>query len=180
MPLLSLARALKKTSKGCRVVFIGLKGETLAGDLKDRYRVFDEVFSVPSGKFRRYHGESLLSHLVDFRTLLLNARDFFRVLAGIGYARKILKRTKPDVVLSKGGFVAVPVGLAAATLRIPVVTHDSDTVPGLANRIVGRFAKAYATGMPEKYYQYPVQRTHYVGIPIDERIKPVTKELQTR
>lgn len=178
MPLLSLAHALRKSSKDCRIVYIGLKGEGLANDLKARFSVFDEVYSVPAGKFRRYHGESLLSQMADLKTLAFNVRDFFRLLAGIGYARRLLKRLKPDVVFSKGGFVAVPVGLAASTLKIPIVTHDSDTVPGLANRIVGRFARLHTTGMQGGSYSYPKETVHYVGIPIDERIKPVTKQAQ--
>lgn len=178
MPLLSLAHALKKASPDCRVVYIGQKGESLAGHLQARFDVFDEVYYIPAGKFRRYHGESLLAHLVDLRTLGLNARDSARVLAGIGYAWRYLKSIKPDVVFSKGGFVAVPVGIAASSLRIPIVTHDSDTVPGLANRIVGRFARIHATGMPPEHYDYPKESIHYVGIPVDERIKPVTGNLQ--
>lgn len=179
MPLLSLARALKKASPDCRIVYIGLKNEPLANSLRARFRVFDSVYYVPAGKFRRYHGESLLAHLTDLRSLVLNVRDFFRALAGIGYARRYLKRIKPDAIFSKGSFVAFPVGIAAYTLKIPIVTHDSDTVPGLANRIVGRFAKAHATGMPITYYNYPKESTHYVGIPIDERIEPVSQKLQS-
>ncbi len=180
MPLLSLAHALKKASKDCRVVYIGLKNEALAETLKARFGIFDAVYYIPAGKFRRYHGESLLAHLIDLRTLALNGRDFFRVLAGIGYARKYLKQLKPDVVFSKGGFVAVPVGMAARLLKIPIVTHDSDAVPGLANRIVGRFAAVHATGMPASHYKNPKKSIHYVGIPLDERIKPVNQAMQTK
>lgn len=180
MPLLSLAHALRKASKDCRIIYIGRKGEGLADSLKSRFQVFDSVYYVPAGKFRRYHGETLLAHIADFRTVGLNVRDFFRALAGIGYARKILKQIKPDVIFSKGGFVAVPVGIAANLLRIPIITHDSDTVPGLANRIVGRFARIHATGMPASYYKYPKESIHYVGIPLDERIKAVSASTQAR
>jgi UDP-N-acetylglucosamine--N-acetylmuramyl-(pentapeptide) pyrophosphoryl-undecaprenol N-acetylglucosamine transferase len=177
-PLLSLAHALKRAEPKCRVVYIGLKGDTLEDSLQKRYQVFDEVRAVPSGKFRRYHGESLLAHLIDWRTLVLNTRDFFRVLAGAASARRLLKKIKPDVVFSKGGFVVVPVGLAARWQKIPLVTHDSDAVPGLANRLIGRFAVVHATGMPADYYSYPRQTIHFVGVPLDERIKPVTAEMQ--
>ncbi len=119
-----------------------------------------------------------MAHLVDVRTIALNIRDIFRVLAGFRSARKILRQIKPNIVFSKGGFVAVPVGLAARLQKIPIVTHDSDTVPGLANRIIGRFAQVHATGMPAKYHSYPEETVHYVGIPLDERIKPVTAQMQ--
>ncbi len=179
-PLLSLAPALKKNSPDCQIVYIGLKGEALANSLQERFRVaFDEVYNVPSGKFRRYHGESLLSHLLDLRTLILNGRDFFRVVFAISTARTILKKVQPDVVFSKGGFVVVPIGLAARLLKIPIVTHDSDAVPGLANRIVGRFAQIHTFGMPDADYKYPKDSVRYVGIPLDERIKPITIKAQT-
>ena len=178
MPLLSLAHELKKTSKDCRLVYIGLKGESLAGELSERLKVFDEVYYVPAGKFRRYHGETMLAHLADIKTILLNIRDFFRVLSGIGYSMRLMSRIKPDAVFSKGGFVAVPVGLAAAIKRIPIITHDSDAIPGLANRIIGRFASIHATGMAEGEYSYPRKSIRYVGIPLDERILPVDDKLQ--
>lgn len=172
MPLLSLAHALKKASKSCRVVYIGQKNERLSDHLKDQYKVFDEIYYIPAGKLRRYHGESLLAHLVDLRTLALNSRDFFRVLAGTVFAKRYLKQIRPDVVFSKGGFVAVPVGIAAARLKIPIVTHDSDTVPGLANRIVGRYASLRTSGMPTN------TNSRFVGIPINETIKPVDGKAQ--
>jgi UDP-N-acetylglucosamine--N-acetylmuramyl-(pentapeptide) pyrophosphoryl-undecaprenol N-acetylglucosamine transferase len=180
MPLLSLAHELKKTSKDCRLVYIGLKGESLAGELSERLKVFDKVYYVPAGKFRRYHGETMLAHLADIKTILLNIRDFFRVLSGIGYSMRLMSRIKPDAVFSKGGFVAVPVGLAAAIKRIPIITHDSDAIPGLANRIIGRFASIHATGMAEGEYSYPRKSIRYVGIPLDERILPVDDKLQAQ
>ena len=176
-PLLSLARALKLFEPTCRVVYIGLRGEKIGG-LAERFQVFDEIYYVPAGKFRRYHGESLLAHLVDVRTMMLNVRDFFRVIRGIFSARRILKQIGPDVVFSKGGFVAVPVGIASRLLHVPIVTHDSDSLAGLANRIVGRWAVVHATGMPADGYSYPKKTIRYVGIPVDERIKPVSLAAQ--
>ena len=176
-PLLSLAHALKTKNPKCKIIYIGLKGEKVEG-LQSRYQVFDQVRSVSAGKFRRYHGQSNLALLTDLKTLLLNGRDFFKVLAGLHQAENLLKKIKPDVVFSKGGYVAVPVGLAAHLHNIPIITHDSDTVPGLANRIVGRWAKVHATGMPASYYAYSPGSIAYTGIPVDERIKPVTPSLQ--
>ena len=154
-----------------------MKGEKLEG-LQARYQVFDEVCAVPAGKFRRYHGQSLLAHLIDVKTLFLNGRDFFRVLRGIYSAKSQLKRIKPDVVFSKGGYVAVPVGIAAHQLGVPIITHDSDAVPGLANRIIGRWADIHAVGQPGENYDYPKASLRFTGIPVDERIKPVSKALQ--
>jgi UDP-N-acetylglucosamine--N-acetylmuramyl-(pentapeptide) pyrophosphoryl-undecaprenol N-acetylglucosamine transferase len=178
-PLLSLAHALKEASPGCRLVYIGNKGDQF-DSLQQRYRDFDDIGFINGGKFRRYNGESFLSHLLDIKTLLLNIRDFFRVIASIFKALKILRKLKPDVVFSKGSFVAVPVGIAAKLLRIPIVTHDSDSTAGLANRIVGRWAVIHATGMPAEFYNYNKSSVRFVGIPIDPRIKQVSKQDQDK
>jgi UDP-N-acetylglucosamine--N-acetylmuramyl-(pentapeptide) pyrophosphoryl-undecaprenol N-acetylglucosamine transferase len=71
------------------------------------------------------------------------------------------------VVFTKGGYVCLPVGLAAKMLHIPLVIHDSDAHPGLTNRILSKWATAIATGAPLEYYNYPKARSRYIGIPID-------------
>jgi UDP-N-acetylglucosamine--N-acetylmuramyl-(pentapeptide) pyrophosphoryl-undecaprenol N-acetylglucosamine transferase len=86
-----------------------------------------EFFGVPAGKLRRYFS-------------LKTIPDFFRVTAGFFKARRILKREKADLLFSKGGFVSVPPCAAAASLGVPVFTHESDYSPGLATRINIRFA----------------------------------------
>lgn len=178
-PLLSLAHELKAQRNGCRLIYIGLKGDRLDG-LKASYAVFDEVYYVSSGKFRRYHDVNFLVQLFDLKTLLLNTRDIFKVIAGFFSSCRLLRQIKPDAVFSKGGFVAVPVGLAAHWLKLPIITHDSDTVPGLANRIIGRWAKIHATGMPANFYDYPQESIRYTGIPIDKHFGPVGNAQQAR
>lgn len=174
---MSLARALRDAAPDCQIVYIGHKGDNF-DSLKLPTKDFDFTAFVQGGKFRRYHGENVLSHLLDFKTIGLNIRDFFRVIGSAFASLKILRKMKPDVVFSKGGFVAVPVGLAAKLLRIPIITHDSDSVPGLANRIVGRWAAVNATGMPTKHYHYPKHKRVYVGIPIAEDIVRITPKTQ--
>lgn len=160
----------------CKIIYIGLRGDKLERDLQERFKSFDEIRFITSGKFRRYFGQSIFASLADFKTIILNIRDFFKVVIGIFQAKRILSRMKPDVVFSKGGFVVVPVGIAARIQKVPIITHDSDIVPGLANRIVGRWAKVHATGMPAKYYNYPKSSIQYVGVPIDERITPAASQ----
>lgn len=174
---MSLARALKRAEPNCQLIYIGLKGEKI--ELSDqRFSVFDQMAFISSGKFRRYYGESLLSHLMDIKTLLLNLRDVFKVLWGTLRAFWLLGRYKPALVFSKGGYVVVPVGIAARLRRITIVTHDSDAVPGLANRIIGRWAQLHATGLPPQYYPYPKDSVVHTGIPVDERVKLVDEQLQ--
>ena len=85
-----------------------------------------EFFGAPSGKLRRYF-------------TLKTIPDFFKVIAGFFAARKILKKQRPILLFSKGGFVSVPPCAAASSLGIPVFTHESDYSPGLATRINARF-----------------------------------------
>ncbi|MDR0555095.1 MAG: undecaprenyldiphospho-muramoylpentapeptide beta-N-acetylglucosaminyltransferase [Treponema sp.] len=87
-----------------------------------------EFYGVPTGKLRRYF---------SFKNFL----DLFKIAAGFFAARSILKREKPALLFSKGGFVSVPPCAAAASLGIPVFTHESDYSPGLATRINARFAE---------------------------------------
>lgn len=107
-----------------------------------------KYYGVSTGKFRRYHNSAILN-LVDPTTFYRNFTDFFRFLRGIGEARTILAHEKPDVVFAKGGFVSLPVGLAARMLKIPVVNHESDVVMGLANRKISRFAEKVCVSFPK-------------------------------
>ena len=165
---MSLAQELKKQSGSCQIVYVGHKGDRF--DNLAQVSSFDFTAFINGGKFRRYHGESVLSQLLDVKTLILNTRDLFRVIKATAVAWRILVKFRPDVVFSKGGFVAVPVGIAARIRGIPIVTHDSDTVPGLANRIIGRWAKVNATGMPIELYPYPKQKMRYTGIPVSRSL----------
>jgi len=107
-----------------------------------------------------------------------NVRDVGRTTKGYAQARKQLKKLAPDVVLVKGGFVGVPIGLAAASLKIPFLTHDSDSIPGLANRIISKWAKLHATGMPAELYEYEKSKTVYTGVPVSDNYEHVSKEKQ--
>lgn len=138
------------------------------------------VKQIHAGKFRRYHRVSVWRQLADLPTLWKNARDFFVTLVGFAQSLWLLFRLKPDVVFTKGGFVCVPLGLAAKVLDIPLVIHDSDAHPGLANRILSRWATTIATGSPVEHYPYPKDKTHYVGIPVDSAFTPVSEAEQRK
>ena len=92
--------------------------------------------AVRSGKLRRYFSWQ-------------NFTDPFRVIAGAFQSARLMGKIRPDVVFSKGGFVAVPVVFGAWLHRIPVLCHESDLTPGLANKLCRPFAKRFATTFPE-------------------------------
>ncbi|TYR81648.1 undecaprenyldiphospho-muramoylpentapeptide beta-N-acetylglucosaminyltransferase [Priestia megaterium] len=114
-------------------------------------------YPISSGKLRRY---------VDME----NVKDVFRVVKGVGDARRILKKLKPSLVFSKGGFVTVPVIMAAKSLNIPVFIHESDLTPGLANKIAQRFATKIFTSFDEAANHFPKEKVRVVGSPIRKEL----------
>lgn len=110
-------------------------------------------YGISSGKLRRY---------MDLK----NFTDPFRVIKGYFDARKILRRVRPDVVFSKGGFVTVPVVLAAKHMKIPVILHESDITPGLANKICIPSAAKICCNFPETIKHLPEGKAVLTGSPI--------------
>jgi UDP-N-acetylglucosamine--N-acetylmuramyl-(pentapeptide) pyrophosphoryl-undecaprenol N-acetylglucosamine transferase len=175
-PILAVASELKRLQPGVHLVYIGQTGDGL-GDIPAADPNIDEVFTVRAGKFRRYHGEGF-KQLLDIKTMTLNARDTGYVIKGLWQSRRLLKTLQPDLVFIKGGFVGVPVGLAAAQLGIPYITHDSDAIPGLANRIIAKWAAKHAVAMPADVYSYPLNKTISTGIPLQSSFVSMTPDLK--
>lgn len=174
-PILAIAAELKRL-KQVQVIYIGQRGDAL-GDIPVKDKNIDAVYTVRAGKFRRYNGEGI-KQLLDWRTILKNLRDALYVLIGVWQSFLLLRRIKPNAVFVKGGFVGVPVGLAAAMLRIQFMTHDSDAIPGLANRLIARWARWHAVALPKEVYKYPVAKTVTTGIPLQSAFVPVTEQLK--
>lgn len=114
--------------------------------------------SISSGKLRRYISWD-------------NIKDVFKVLKGILDARKVLKKEKPDLLFSKGGFVSVPVVMAAKSLKIPTIIHESDLTPGLANKISLKFAKKIYTTFEDTLQYLPKGKADFVGATVREDLK---------
>jgi len=112
-----------------------------------------EYHSIRSGKFRRYFD-------------MKNFTDPFRVAAGYFDALHLIKEISPDVVFSKGGFVSVPVVAAAHKCKIPVIAHESDITPGLANKISKAFATKICLTFPDTLKEIPAPKGIYTGSPI--------------
>ncbi|MBU0437621.1 undecaprenyldiphospho-muramoylpentapeptide beta-N-acetylglucosaminyltransferase [Staphylococcus succinus] len=118
--------------------------------------------AISSGKLRRY---------ISWE----NIKDIFKVLKGIFDARKALKKEKPDLLFSKGGFVSVPVVIAAKTLKIPTIIHESDLTPGLANKISLKFAKKIYTTFEDTLQYLPSDKADFVGATVREDLKTGNK-----
>ena len=135
-----------------------------------------KVSKISSGKFRRYNHLTFWQHFMVPGVVFGNFIDIFKNIAGIFQAFTKLVVNRPDVIFCKGGFVCVPAGLAAWALRIPIVIHDSDAHPGLANRIISKFAKRISTGAPLEFYNYPKEISRYVGIPVLENFRKYSQK----
>lgn len=173
-PTLHIARALKTVAPSVRLVYVIEKGSKFSR-LVEQNEDIDKLYAIPAGKFRRYHGRSKIAALFDVGTNWLNTIDFFRTLKGIAAARRIIRAEAPSLLFAKGGFVGVPMGVAAHRAALPIITHDSDEQPGLANRIIGRWAEMRLVTSDMAAATYGHERTEVVGIPIDPRFAPVDK-----
>lgn len=114
-------------------------------------------YGISSGKLRRYFD-------------VKNFTDPFRVLKGFGEAKKLLKQLKPDVVFSKGGFVTVPVVIAAKQCKIPAIIHESDMTPGLANKLCIPSAARVCCNFPETVSSLPESKAVLTGTPIRQEL----------
>ncbi len=152
MPALAVSAELKK--RGAEVLFVG---HTPA----DRRLVEAAGFpfeAIPAGKLRRYF---------SIRTLF----EPLGVFRGYRRSLRIIKRFRPDVLFAKGGFVALPVMRAAKRRGIPIVLHESDLVPGLANRTGGKWAAVTAVSFPPERMQWqPAGRVVQTGNPLRSEI----------
>ena len=158
-PLIAVARALRKQNGDADTVlrYIGPKGPMMEAE-----RAAFEAEGIPAtfisaGKVRRY-------------AALQNVIDPFRTLWGIVQALYFLVRDVPDVVFAKGGYGAVPVVVAAWLYRIPIMIHESDAVPGVANRMMGKLARRIGITYHHAEQYFRRRKTALVGVPVRETV----------
>ena len=147
-PNIALGPALKEA--GYDIKYIGSKNGMEEGLIKAQNIPYE---GISSGKLRRYFD-------------LKNFTDPFKVMKGLFEAKSIIKKYSPDIVFSKGGFVSVPVVIAAALSKVPVIIHESDITPGLANKIATKFATKICTNFPETLQYLPKNKAVLTGSPI--------------
>lgn len=148
--------------KGYEVHYIGSHDGIEKELIKDRHREVT-YHAIQSGKLRRYFS-------------MKNFSDPFRVGAGVVQAFSILRKLKPEIIFSKGGFVSVPVVLAAKLAKIPVVVHESDVTPGLANKLALPFSNHIFTVFEQTLEYLPVGKATCTGAVIRPEIFEGIKE----
>lgn len=158
-PLISVVEELKKRGIDS-IAWVGGKGGEEEKWAKDLGIIF---FGIRTGKLRRY---------LSVRNFL----DVINVISGILSSYFILRKLKPGVLFSKGGFVSVPPAVAARFLRIPVLTHESDLSPGLATRIISRFADIVFTSFEETGKYLKTEKLLFSGNPVRRLIKEADPE----
>lgn len=151
-PCIALLPALKK--EGYDIQYIG-SYNGIERKLIEEYHI--PYHGISSGKLRRYFDPK-------------NFTDPFKVMKGYFEAKKLLKTLKPDIVFSKGGFVSVPVVMAAKKNKIPVIIHESDMTPGLANKLAIPAAKKVCANFPETIKYLPPEKAVLTGTPIRKEL----------
>lgn len=151
-PNIAMIPALKK--EGYEIHYIG-SYEGMERSMIESLGI--NYIGISSGKLRRYKS-------------VKNLTDPFRVLKGFGESVKVLKRIKPDVVFSKGGFVTVPVVFAAKRCKIPTIIHESDMSPGLANKLCIPKADYVLANFPEALEKLPKEKGVLSGTPIRQEL----------
>lgn len=145
---------------GYEVFYIGSKNGI------EKHLIYEQgipYFPISTGKLRRYFDTK-------------NVSDVFRVIKGISEAKSILKQISPNIIFSKGGFVSVPVVIAAHSLRIPIIIHESDATPGLANRISFRYTTKICASFPDTISQLPRKKAILTGSPIRKELLSGNKD----
>ncbi|WP_411170300.1 undecaprenyldiphospho-muramoylpentapeptide beta-N-acetylglucosaminyltransferase [Clostridium sp. MB05] len=151
-PNLALVPKLKE--EGFEIKYIGSKDGIEKEIIKDANIPY---YQISSGKLRRYFD-------------VKNFTDPFKVMKGVVEANKILKKEKPNIIFSKGGFVAVPVVIAASMRKIPVVSHESDLTPGLANKLSSPFCSKLCVTFRESLNYVKDGKGVLTGTPIRKEI----------
>lgn len=151
-PCIALLPELQK--EGYDIQYIG-SYNGIEKKLIEEYNI--PYHGISSGKLRRYFDPK-------------NFSDPFKVMKGYFEAKKLLKRLKPDIVFSKGGFVTVPVVMAAKKHKIPVIIHESDMTPGLANKLAIPSATKVCANFPETVKFLPAEKAVLTGTPIRKEL----------
>lgn len=157
-PIIAVAEAVNKIVKERKLLPPGLY--YMADRAYDSRALFDNgitFVSTPAGKLRRYFS-------------LLNVLDIFKTAAGIIKSLWKVFRIYPDVIFGKGGYASFPALVAGRIFKIPVVIHESDSIPGKVNLWAGKFAEDIAVSYPEAARYFPAGKTAYTGNPLRQEI----------
>jgi UDP-N-acetylglucosamine--N-acetylmuramyl-(pentapeptide) pyrophosphoryl-undecaprenol N-acetylglucosamine transferase len=153
-PLVAVARKIREKVPEVEFCFIGPKGK-LEDDIMGQENI--PIRNIQTGKLRRYF---------SFRNIL----DFFKIPLGIVKSMWLLLVLMPDAIFSKGGYASFPVVVAGWLYRIPILIHESDSNPGLANSMLGKFSSRVAVSYMEAEKYFPAAQVVLTGNPLPDNI----------
>ncbi|WP_018921342.1 undecaprenyldiphospho-muramoylpentapeptide beta-N-acetylglucosaminyltransferase [Salsuginibacillus kocurii] len=159
-PALAFVRFLKKEEPHARIKYIG--SETgLESDFVPRAGV--AFSSVKISGFKR-------------KLSLHNVRTVYRFLKAVKQAKKMFKEDRPDVVIGTGGYVSGPVVYAAARMNIPTIVHEQNSVPGLTNKFLSKYASRVAISFEDSSSYFPKEKVAYTGNPRAQEVSSIRSE----
>ncbi|TDM13316.1 undecaprenyldiphospho-muramoylpentapeptide beta-N-acetylglucosaminyltransferase [Macrococcus lamae] len=147
--VINMALIPEAVKQNIECIYIGSKTGIEKENIKTQFPDI-KYFGISSGKLRRYFSVE-------------NLKDVIKVQKGVADAYRVLRKERPDIVFSKGGFVTVPVIIAAKMLGIKTIIHESDVTPGLANKIGLKFAAKFYTTFEETLKYVPAGKADFVG-----------------
>lgn len=140
-PILAIAAAMARDSRNLEFIFVG----TEAGPEKDMVLSFKELdikfLALPAGKWRRYFS-------------LNNFFDLFKIISAFFKSRQLIKNEKPDLIITAGSFASVPLVYAAVCKKLPILVHQQDVKPGLANKLMAPFARVITVVFEKSLVDY--------------------------
>lgn len=152
-PLIAVFRELKHLNPALQFIYIGPTRNSRGQFKKDNIK----VWPLFTGRFRRY---------ITLKSVLLNIIDIFKILFGFLQSLLYLIIYKPTIIFSKGGYGSFPTIVWAWIFRIPIVAHESDSIPGATNRLLARFATKVAVSFPGEYSKFPAEKIVVLGTPL--------------
>lgn len=155
MPLLAVFQELKKKHPDWDFLWVGTSNGPEV-EMAHKYGI--SFSSIPEAKFRRYWSWK-------------NVADFFKFFVALFQSVLLIRKYQPDVLISAGGFVSVPLHLAAFILKKKTIIHQQDVIMGLANRIMAMTATYICVSLPKQVEEFPKHKTIYLGNPIRESLK---------
>jgi UDP-N-acetylglucosamine--N-acetylmuramyl-(pentapeptide) pyrophosphoryl-undecaprenol N-acetylglucosamine transferase len=154
-PNIAIVNQVKELRPEAQVLYVGSKGGMEEKIIKDLNWKFAAIYC---GKLRRYFSWQ-------------NFLDVFKTAAGIMQSLWIVASFRPDVIFCKGGYVSLPMAIAGGILRKPVIIHESDAEPGLANKLAAHFAKEICVSFEETKQLWKGKKFHVTGNPVREELK---------
>jgi UDP-N-acetylglucosamine--N-acetylmuramyl-(pentapeptide) pyrophosphoryl-undecaprenol N-acetylglucosamine transferase len=168
-PALAIIDRLQKNKdKKIEIVFVGRKyvpdiEKTISLEFKEIDKRHIKFYDLPAGK---------LTRLFSFKSLT----NILKTPSGFFYACQLLKKEKPDVILTFGGYIGLPISIVGSILKIQVIIHEQTIHPGLANRIISGFATLIFISFPEARQYFPPKKTAVSGNPVKESVFKIIKK----